>query len=956
MSKYSFLRDIEIEGARQHNLKNLSLTIPRIGLTVVTGPSGSGKSSLAFNTLFAEGQRRFVESLSSYTRQFLEKHEKPDVDAIRNLSPTVALEQKNYTKNSRSTVGTSTEIYDYLRLLFSKVGQMVDPKTGRIVKKDLPSEISTEAWQQKGDRVYIFYPFVPPVKSEKTFDPRAFLLEKGFSKMLHPMEDFELVEIEDAASAKFFKNPELWIMTDRLTISEGEQSRCNEAIATAYHYGAGRAKVVVLKGEKFVWERVCSEFPSVDGGKTRFPESSPLLFSFNSPAGACPTCKGFGNILKIDPALVIPRPHLSISQGAVEPLTKPSAKEWYREMVSFCQKKKISIHMAWEKLSESTRELIWKGDSSFQGIEGIFNELDDYKYKMQVRVFLSRYRSPFQCTDCKGARLKSEALNVFIHKKNIWDIAQLSIADVHEWFEKTPFTKYEKSVGNEIFQQIKSRLDFLMRVGLDYLTLSRLTKTLSGGEAQRIALANQLGARLTQTCYVLDEPSIGLHAHDTEKLIGILKDLAQLRNTVVVVEHDPDIIRSAEHLIDLGPAAGEKGGELLYSGPASSFEKKAPKNSPTLAFITGKENIPIPLRRRLQRQKEMQRDTQWLSVSGCKTHNLKNVEVKIPLNTFTCITGVSGSGKSTAIRKTLYPALAKLLQQSTDEVGSYEKISGFESIKDIVLIDQDPIGRSPRSNPVTYIRAFDEIRNLFANTKEAQRQKLHAGFFSFNIPGGRCEHCEGEGYNKVEMVFMEDLYVLCEHCEGKRFKPEILKVTYKDKNIVDVLNLTVTEAQAFFADSRKLNRMLGVLVKVGLGYLKLGQAATTLSGGESQRLKIARELMDIDRTNLFYVLDEPTTGLHMKDIKTLHKVLHHLVENGNTVCVIEHNLDLIKTADWVIDFGPGGGKHGGEIVAQGTPEDIVKAKNSLTGKHLKDVLKSSPQLPWKEILEAEGNA
>jgi len=953
MSKYSFLRDIEIVGARQHNLKNLTLTIPRIGLTVVTGPSGSGKSSLAFNTLFAEGQRRFVESLSSYSRQFLEKHEKPDVDAIRNLSPTVALEQKNYTKNSRSTVGTSTEIYDYFRLLFSKVGQMMDPKTGRVVKKDLPHEISTEAWQKKGDRVFVFYPFLPPAKSEKTFDPRAFLLEKGFSKMLSPLVDFELVEIEDPATSKFFKTPELWVMVDRLALEEGEQSRCNEAISTAYHYGAGRAKVVVLKGDKVVWDHTCSEFPSVDGGRTRFPESSPLLFSFNSPAGACPHCKGFGHNLKIDPLLVVPRPHLSISQGAIEPLTKPSAKEWYREMVSFCQKKKISIHLPWENLSESTRDLIWKGDKTFQGVEGIFAELDDQKYKMQVRVFLSRYRSPFLCTECKGARLKSEALNVFIHNKNIWDLAQLSISDIQEWFEKTPFTAYQKAVAGEIFQQIKARLDFLMRVGLDYLTLARLTKTLSGGEAQRIALANQLGARLTQTCYVLDEPSIGLHAHDTEKLIGILRDLAALRNTVVVVEHDPDIIRAAEHLIDLGPAAGEKGGELLYSGPAKDFEKLAPKNSPTLAFFNGTDCIPVPLRRRLQRQKEMSRETQWLKISGCTTHNLKNVDVKIPLNTLTCITGVSGSGKSTAIRKTLYPALAKLLQQSTDAVGQYEKISGFEPIKDIVLIDQGPIGSSPRSNPVTYIRAFDEIRNLFSLTKEAQRQKLHAGYFSFNVPGGRCENCEGAGYNKIEMVFMEDLFVLCDHCEGKRFKPEVLKVTYRDKNIIDVLNLTATEAQEFFADSRKLNRMLGVLVKVGLGYLRLGQAATTLSGGESQRLKIARELMDADRSNLFYVLDEPTTGLHMKDIKTLHRVLHHLVENGNTVCVIEHNLELIKTADWVLDFGPGGGKHGGEIVAEGTPEEIVKAKNSLTGKHLKAVLKASPQLPWKEILEAE---
>jgi excinuclease ABC subunit A len=950
----AFLKDIEILGARQHNLKNISLNIPRIGLSVITGPSGSGKSSLAFNTLFAEGQRRFVESLSSYTRQFLEKHEKPDVDAIKNLSPTVALEQKNYTKNSRSTVGTSTEIYDYLRLLFSKAGQMIDPKSGRTVKKDLPSEISDEAWKEKGDKIFVFYPFTPPSQSEKnsekSFDPRQFLLEKGFSKILADEKSLELIEIESADSKKLFKKDALWVLVDRFPKEESEINRCSEAIATSYHYGSGRCRVVVAEDSKISWDRVCSEFPSVDGGLTRFPESSPLLFSFNSPAGACPDCKGFGNILKIDRNLVVPRPQLSISQGAIEPLTKPSAKDWYKELLSFCQKKKISIHLPYEKLSEAHIELIWKGEGDFQGINGIFEELDDYKYKMQVRVFLSRYRSPFPCTGCKGARLKKEALQVYIQKKNIWDLSQLSIEDLQKWFQKTEFSKYEKSVAHEIFKQIENRLDFLMRVGLDYLTLSRLTKTLSGGEAQRIALSNQLGARLTQTCYVLDEPSIGLHTHDTEKLIGILKDLADLRNTVVVVEHDTDIIRSAEHLIDLGPEAGEKGGELLYAGPSKDFEKKGSKNSHTYQFMMGQDQIPIPLRRRLQRMEELQKTINWLSIEGCSSFNLKNVDLKIPLNTLTCITGVSGSGKSTAVRKTLYPALAKLFQQAALDVGEYKRISGFEPIKDIVLISQEPIGRSPRSNPVTYIRAFDEIRNIFSQTKEAQRHKFHAGFFSFNVPGGRCEHCEGEGYNRVEMVFMEDLFILCDHCEGKRFKPEILKVTYKEKNIVDVLNLTINEAIIFFHESNKLRRMLGVLEKVGLGYLRLGQPATTLSGGESQRLKIARELMDIDRSGLFYVLDEPTTGLHLRDIKTLNRVLHHLVENGNTVCVIEHSLDFIKTADWVIDFGPGGGVHGGNIVAEGTPEKIAKAKNSLTGKYLKEILKDSPQLEWKEIL------
>ena len=979
---------IEVIGARQHNLKSIDVRIPKETLTVVTGPSGSGKSSLAFDTVFAEGQRRFVESLSTYARQFLDKYEKPDVEDIKGLSPTIALEQKNHTKNSRSTVGTGTEIYDYLRLLFAKLGQMYSPETGEPVKKDVVRDVVQNLIKEyPGQRIYVLFPihFVPKSKILDRKRLLASFMERGFTKVIteeslepnkvappkkvgkavksaEPKVDLggalEVLEIEaelatknSTVTGRAGQAASFFVVSDRLTLEAESQGRFEDSLVNAYREGFGRARVAVLdenNGLKFLGKY--AEFPSTGGGEKRFPEVTPQLFSFNSPVGACESCKGFGNILTLDPALVIPHPRLAISQGAIEPFTKPSAKDWLKELLIFCQKAKISLHSPYESLTEKDRDRLWNGEGSFRGIKGMFAELEESRYKMQVRVFLSRYRSPKICSACGGHRLRAEARSVLFHAKSIGDLTSMSVEQLAKWFASLPLTRKEKETAKDILPQVNSRLDFLIRVGLEYLSLDRLAKTLSGGEAQRIALANQLGSRLTQTCYVLDEPSIGLHPRDTDRLIRILKDLRDLRNTVVVVEHDPDIIRSADYLIDIGPNAGEGGGELLFQGEFSTFSQKAPKESSTAAYLSGKQQVPVPMRRRLDRFEDKGQRVNWLEMTGCSENNLKDVDLKIPLGMLSCITGVSGSGKSSAIRKTLYPALAKILLQATDEVGHFKRIQGFDSLKSVVLIDQEPIGRSPRSNPVTFMKVFDEVRSLFASTIEARKKHFHPGYFSFNVPGGRCETCEGDGYIRVEMVFMEDMFIKCEICEGKRFRKEVLDIRYNEKNIDDVLNMTVSEGRRFFSNQTKLNHVLGILERVGMGYLRLGQPATTLSGGESQRLKIARELAGADAAGVLYILDEPTTGLHFRDVKVLASVLHELVERGNSAIVIEHNLDFMKTADWIIDFGPEGGDRGGEIVAEGTPEEVAKSKKGYTGKYLAPVLAASKKVPVPEFL------
>jgi excinuclease ABC subunit A len=648
---------------------------------------------------------------------------------------------------------------------------------------------------------------------------------------------------------------------------------------------------------------------------------------------------------------VIPNPSLSISQGAIEPLSKSSSRNWLKQLLQFCQNEKIPISHAYERLSEKDQKKIWHGTDKFPGIYGLFEELESEKYKMGVRVFLSRYRSPRMCTTCKGQRLRLEARSVKFHDKSIGELTAMSIRELSAWFKALKKTKTELEIGKDLFPQIDSRLEFLLRVGLDYLTLDRLARSLSGGEAQRIALANQLGARLTQTTYVLDEPSIGLHPRDTERLIEILKDLTALKNSVIVVEHDPDLIRASDYLIDLGPDAGENGGELLYAGEFANFTQSAPKQSLTAKYLRHEESVGVPMRRRIDRFKDRTKKIDWLEVTSCRANNLKKVDVRIPMGMLTCVTGVSGSGKSTAIRRTLYPALAKIFLQRVDEMGPFDRITGFESIKSVLSIDQEPIGRSPRSNPITFMKTFDEIRAIFASTLEARKKHFHAGHFSFNVPGGRCETCEGDGHTRVEMIFMEDIFLKCDMCEGKRYKKEVLDIRYNGKNIDDVLNMTVNEARKFFVGETRLLSVLSILDQVGLGYIRLGQSSITLSGGESQRLKIARELALSDASGCVYILDEPTTGLHFRDVKILIRVLHQLVEKGNTVIVIEHNTDVMKSADWMIDFGPEGGEKGGQIISEGTPEEIVEAKKGYTWKYLGEALKQSPKISIPDLLK-----
>ncbi|MBS1983899.1 MAG: excinuclease ABC subunit UvrA [Bdellovibrionales bacterium] len=961
---------IHIRGARQHNLKDISVSLPRGALSVITGPSGSGKSSLAFDTLFAEGQRRYMESLSTYARQFLDKYEKPEVDDIEGLTPTIALEQKNHTKNSRSTVGTATELYDYLRLIYAKLGKMYCPQTGEIVKKDIVRDVVTDLLKNYAElRAYVVFPVEFAAKS-KVLDRKRLLsslLERGFSRIVtdealtaaqskkDPLEvmdiEAELAKKTGGATGRAGTQRDLFVVSDRLSLDEESRGRLEDSLVNAYAEGFGRSRVLVIDSDgKLLFMGRYAEYPSTGGGANRYPELTPQLFSFNSPMGACEACKGFGNILTVDPDLVIPNPRFSISQGAIDPLSKPSAKDWLKELLLFCNKRKISIHMPWKDLTEKDRLRIWNGEDEFRGVVGMFSELEESRYKMQVRVFLSRYRSPKTCQACSGHRLRPEARNVLFHAKSIGELCAMSIENLSKWFKSLPLTPTEREMSKDVLPQVHSRLDFLIRVGLEYLTLDRLAKTLSGGEAQRIALANQLGSRLTQTCYVLDEPSIGLHPRDTERLIEILRELRDLKNSVVVVEHDPDIIRAADYLVDIGPEAGENGGQLLFQGEFKTFQQSAPPNSSTGAFVAGREQVPVPMRRRMDRFEDKGARVHWLEMTDLRENNLKGVDLKIPLGMLTCVTGVSGSGKSSAIRKTLYPALAKILLQATDEVGRFGKISGFDTLKSVVMIDQDPIGRSPRSNPITFMKGFDEVRSLLASTDAARKKHYHAGHFSFNVPGGRCETCEGDGYMRVEMVFMEDIFLRCDICEGKRFKKEILDIRYNGKNVDDILSMTVTEARRFFGNQTKLHHVLGILERVGLGYIRLGQSATTLSGGESQRLKIARELATVDTAGVLYVLDEPTTGLHFRDVRVLANVLHELTERGNSVVVIEHNLDFMKTADWIIDFGPDGGERGGDIVAEGTPEDIVSVKKSHTAKHLAPVLKATKKVPVPEFL------
>jgi len=916
---------LRIEGARQNNLKNVSIDIPHDRVTVVTGVSGSGKSSLAFDTIFAEGQWRYIESLSAYARMFLERLDRPDVDRIEHIRPAIALEQKNPVRTARSTVGTATELHDYLRLLFAKVGRVHCPTCGSEARSDSAERVADELIRDHlAGRALVCFPLPAAPRP----DARAFLatlVQRGFARIKVGEIVLDLAE----AQAPGFSLPPLdgqplQVVLDRVTLSPEGRRRITESIETALVEGDGRATVDVV-GHAAV--SVSREFrcPRCDVALAR---PQPVLFSFNHPLGACPECKGFGNILRYDETLVVPDSSRSLGEGAVEPWSHPSGRWYQKQLIKAAKKRGVDVTRPYAELDKKDRAWIYEGGDGLTGIQGFFEEVESYRYKLHVRVFLSRYRSQWPCPRCGGARLKPEALTVTVGGATIADWNGKTVEDLNTFLGAISFSPWEEAVGREALKLLRAKLSFLQRVGLGYLTLGRQTRTLSGGEAQRINLANQLGAQLVGTLYVLDEPSIGLHARDTERLAELCRELARVGNTVIIVEHDRSFIESADYLIEMGPGSGERGGTVVFAGTQADFAKDT--RSLTAAYINGREDIPLPLSRREGRRA--------LVIRGAREHNLKNLNVRIPLHTLTCVTGVSGSGKSTLIHDTLYRALARHFKVELARPGAHDEVRGMEFLKGIHLIDQEPIGRTPRSNPVTYVKAFDEIRKLFAGLPRAKALGLSAGAFSFNVPGGRCEACQGDGLQKLEMYFFEDVYVTCQECEGRRYRPDVLQVTYKSRNISKVLKQTVDEAVEFFSAQPVLARRLKVLQDVGLGYLRLGQPATTLSGGEAQRLKIAAELSTRPASDMLYILDEPTTGLHLDDVKRLLGVLNRLVDAGNTVLVVEHHLDVVKTADWVIDLGPEGGAAGGEVVAEGTPEQVAQTDGSYTGKFLRDLL------------------
>jgi excinuclease ABC subunit A len=929
---------IRIRGARQHNLKDFDLEIPRRAFTVITGPSGSGKSSLAFDTIYAEGQRRYVESLSAYARQFLERMEKPDVDMIEGLSPAVAIEQKNPTKTSRSTVGTATEIYDYLRLFWARVGRTYCRVCDRELRPDTVQSVTDQVLAlTPRSRFSVAFPLR---KSEAV--TQEVLVEnlraQGFVRVQVDDRTLHLEELK-AGATDLTNAKELLVIVDRLVVDVEARGRLSDAIATSFREGDGDC---VILPEPTTDERrpkalrFTERFECPDDG-TRAPTPTPQLFSFNSPRGACPECNGFGAVLEYDEALIVPQPGRSLKEGAIDPWTMPRYDNKRRALADFARREGISMTKAWRDLPEAVRDkLLHSRTRGFKGIFPFMKDLEEKRYKQYIRVFLRRYQTAKECQRCQGTKLQQDALQVRIAGQNIAQVSEISIDTLLAWLGTVPLTEFERGVASHLLKEARDRVEFLCDVGLNYLTLNRATRTLSGGEAQRIGLANSLGAQLVDTLYVLDEPSIGLHPRDMSRLLRLLARLRETGNTVIVVEHDPEAIKAADYMVELGPGSGERGGSVVFAGPMSRVSE-----SPlTGQYLTGARAIAIPRKRRKV-------GPHWLTLTGAREHNLKGVDLKIPLGTVTAVTGVSGSGKSTLVYDVLLRALETRLhgehsakQHLGERVGAFDTIAGYESLDDVVCIDQSPIGKSPRSNAVTYIKAFDEIRRLFAAAPLARERRYTAGTFSFNVAGGRCEKCEGAGYLEVEMVFMADVYVPCDDCGGKRFRPEVLDVMVGGRNVHQVLELTVDAAIRAFPREEKLGQALWHLQQVGLGYLRLGQPATTLSGGEAQRLKIARELAFAGKKSgrKLYLMDEPTTGLHLEDIQKLAQVFDRLVEAGNSLVLIEHNLDVIKLADWIIDLGPEGGAHGGEIVATGRPEEIAADDKSHTGRWLRTVL------------------
>jgi excinuclease ABC subunit A len=919
-------RWLRIEGARQNNLKNITVAIPHDRVTVITGVSGSGKSSLAFDTLFAEGQWRYIESLSTYARMFLERLDRPDVDRIEHIRPAIALEQKNPVRTARSTVGTATEVHDYLRLLFAKIGRVHCPGCGAEARSDSAEQVADALIREHGGaRALVCFPLPSTAPSDAGALAGA-LLQRGFARIKVGSAVLDLADPSGRPAAIPPRGEgERWsVVLDRVVVAPEARRRLTDSLEAALAEGNGAASVDIAGGATIAVSR---EFrcPTCAVPLAR---PRPVLFSFNHPVGACPECKGFGNILRYDESLVVPDRGRSLSDGAVEPWSHPSGRRHQKRLLQAAKARGVNTTAPYAELPAEDRQWIYEGGGGFPGIQGFFEDVESYRYKLHVRVFLSRYRSPFSCPRCEGRRLKPEALAVRVGGVNIAELSTRTVEELSGFLDALPLTGWEEGVARDVLRHLRAKLGFLLRVGLGYLTLARQTRTLSGGEAQRINLANQLGSQLVGTLYVLDEPSIGLHARDTARLADLCRELAAAGNTVAIVEHDRSLIEAADYLIEMGPGSGERGGAVVFAGTQAEF--LADPRSLTARYLSGRETIPVPLSRREGRRA--------VAVVGARGHNLKNVTARIPLETFTCVTGVSGSGKSTLVHDTLYRALARHFKVQWEAPAAHDELRGLDGLRGVRLIDQEPIGRTPRSNPVTYVKAFDEIRKLFAASPRAQALGLGPGAFSFNVPGGRCEACQGDGVQKLEMYFVEDVYATCQECEGRRYRPEVLQVSYKARDIGQVLQQTVDEAVVFFAAQPVLQRRLKILQDVGLGYLRLGQPATTLSGGEAQRLKIAAELSARLATGQLYILDEPTTGLHLDDVKKLLAVLNRLVDAGNTVVVVEHHLDVIKTADWIIDLGPEGGQAGGEIVAEGTPEQVAQVPGSYTGKFLRDLL------------------
>lgn len=921
------MQNIIIKGARANNLDNISLELPKNNFIVFTGVSGSGKSSLTMDTLFAEGQRRYVESLSSYARQFLMRMKKPEIDYIKGICPAIAIEQKVSTRNARSTVGTLTEIYDFLRLLFARIGVTISPISGMAIKKhEVNDVVDFILNQSEGSKIRLLIPISEKYSDldlEKTVD---LLIQKGYTRGVWHKE---LWNLEDLTSKPDIKKKEIHILIDRLihrSFSEPEIQRIADSVNTAFYEADGEC-FVEIEGQTSMHFNHRFELDGIT-----FPENTPHLFNFNNPYGACPKCEGFSLVMGIDEKKVIPNPSLSVYEGAISCWKGEKLSQWLDDFLAVAHHFNFPVHKPYAELSKDEKKILWKGNSYFLGIHSFFEELQEKLYKIQNRVLLARYRGRTKCNECEGSRLRVEASYVKINNKNIGELVELPIDQLFEFFERLTLTPHEEKISKRLIYEIRSRLDFMLKLGLNYLTLNRLSSTLSGGETQRINLTRTLGSNLTDSMYILDEPSVGLHPRDTSRLVDVLIALKNKGNTVIVVEHEEDVIRSADFLVDIGPHAGIHGGKVVFAGDFSKIEE-ASNLSLTANYLTGKLKIPIPNQRRSFRES--------INILGANQHNLKNIDVTIPLNCLIAVSGVSGSGKTTLVKEILYPALmAHLGLATTKTTGNFDRIEGnLSKIKNVEMVNQNPIGKSSRSNPVTYVKAYDSIRQLMSDRPLSVIKGFKPKHFSFNVDGGRCDSCKGEGEQIIEMQFLADIKLECEECGGKRFKKEVLEVTYKDKNIADILDLSIEEALEFFQEEKEIITRLKPLDDVGLGYVKLGQSSSTLSGGEAQRVKLASYLVsENSNDHIFFIFDEPTTGLHFHDILKLLSSFNRLIEKGHSVLVVEHNLEILKNADYLIDLGPEGGIHGGELVFQGKPEEILKVEKSQTGKYLKEKL------------------